>query len=207
VPSKDLAQFLPTSVQKSFFMLSRSARAVLDTALGKYRPGRTDLISVGGITRLKPALRLMTYYRLMIQEVTGTEVVISYTRWLEAVIVKGTENQEVYVTFSPQFERISLETKSAFRVIFPRTGQFQTPESIFDSFFRLGNKVRRWRIPAYFAGGTSTGVRPGVDQGSGGQCHSRSALASLAELPATGDRRRRSGALFAKVFTNEFVQL
>ena len=28
-----------------------------------------------------------------------------------AVIVKGTENQEVYVTFSPQFERISLETK------------------------------------------------------------------------------------------------
>ena len=24
-----------------------------------------------------------------------------YTRWLEAVIVKGTENQEIYVTFSP----------------------------------------------------------------------------------------------------------
>jgi len=111
VPSKDPAQFLPTSLQKSYFMLSRSARAVLDTALGKYRPGRTDLISVGGITQLKPALRLMTYYRLMVQEVTGAEVVISYTRWLEAVIVKGTENQEVYVTFSPQFERIWLETK------------------------------------------------------------------------------------------------
>jgi hypothetical protein len=27
------------------------------------------------------------------------------------VIVKGTENQEVYVTFSPQFERIWLEAK------------------------------------------------------------------------------------------------
>ncbi len=80
MPSKDPAQFLPTSVQKSYFMLSRSARAVLDTALGKYRPGRTDLISVGGITQLKPALRLMTYYRLMAQEVTGPEVVISYTR-------------------------------------------------------------------------------------------------------------------------------
>ena len=100
-------------------MLSRSARAVLDTALGKYRPGRTDLISVGGITRLKPALRLMTYYRLMIQEVTGTEIVISYTRWLEAVIVKGTENQEVYVTFSPQFERIWLETKKRLSGMFP----------------------------------------------------------------------------------------
>ena len=35
----------------------------------------------------------------------------SYTRWLEAVIVKGTENQEVYVTFSPLFERIWLESK------------------------------------------------------------------------------------------------
>ena len=35
-------------------MLSRSTRAVLDTALRKYRPGRTDLISVGGIAQLKP---------------------------------------------------------------------------------------------------------------------------------------------------------
>ena len=76
--SKDPAQFLPTSVQKSYFMLSRSARAVLDTALQKYRPGRTDLILVGGIAQLKPALRLMTYYRLAIQEVTGAEVLTSY---------------------------------------------------------------------------------------------------------------------------------
>jgi hypothetical protein len=68
--------------------------------------------------------------------------VVSYTRWLEAVIVKGTENQQVYVTFIPQFERIWLETKKRL-VCFPRTGQFQTPEPIFDSFFRLGNKVRQ----------------------------------------------------------------
>ena len=40
-------------------MLSRAERAVLDTALQKYRPGRTDLIPVGGIAQLKPALRLM----------------------------------------------------------------------------------------------------------------------------------------------------
>jgi hypothetical protein len=32
VASKDPAQFLPTSIEKSYFMLSRSARAVLDTA-------------------------------------------------------------------------------------------------------------------------------------------------------------------------------
>jgi hypothetical protein len=82
VTKSDPAEFLPTSVQKSYFMLSRSASAVLDTALRKYRPGRSDLIPVGGITQLKPALQLMTAYRLMIQEVTGAEVMTSYTRWL-----------------------------------------------------------------------------------------------------------------------------
>ena len=60
--SKDPAEFLPTSVQKSYFMLSRSSRAVLDTAIQKYRPGRSELILVGGIAQLKPALRLMMDY-------------------------------------------------------------------------------------------------------------------------------------------------
>jgi hypothetical protein len=71
VANKDPAQYLPTSVQKSYFMLSRSARAVLDTALQKYRPGRSDPILVGGIAQLKPALRLMMSYRLVIREVEG----------------------------------------------------------------------------------------------------------------------------------------
>jgi hypothetical protein len=61
------AQFLPTSVQKSYFMLSHSARSVLDIALQKYRPGRTDPILVGGIAQLKPALQLMTAYRVVIR--------------------------------------------------------------------------------------------------------------------------------------------
>ena len=85
VTNRDPAQFLPTGVQKSYFMLSRATRAVLDTALQKYRPGQSDPILVGGITLLKPALQLMTSYRLVIQEVTGAEVLTSYTRWLESV--------------------------------------------------------------------------------------------------------------------------
>jgi hypothetical protein len=88
-------------------MLSRSARAVLDTALQKYRPGRSEPILVGGIAQLKPALRLMAAYRLVIQEVEGAEVLTSYTRWLESMRLKEGENQEVYVAFSPRFERIS----------------------------------------------------------------------------------------------------
>jgi hypothetical protein len=40
---------------------------------------------VGGDNRLKPALRLMTDYRLMIEEIQDAEVITSYTRWVEAV--------------------------------------------------------------------------------------------------------------------------
>jgi plasmid replication initiation protein len=111
VSKSDPAEFLPTSVQKSYFMLSRSARAVLDTALRKYRPGRSELLPVGGITQLKPALQLMTAYRLMIQEVRSAEVVTSYTRWLECIQVKEGTEPEVYVAFSPRFEQIWLESK------------------------------------------------------------------------------------------------
>jgi len=67
---KDPAQFLPTSVQKSYLMLSRAARAVLDSALQKYRPRQSKPILVGGLSLLKPALRLMTSYRLVIEDVT-----------------------------------------------------------------------------------------------------------------------------------------
>jgi plasmid replication initiation protein len=111
VTKSDPDQFLPTSVQKSYFMLSRSTRAVLDTALRKFRPGRTDLIPVGGIAQLKPALRLMTSYRLTIRDVVGNEVLTSYTRWLESVEVKEGADPEVYVAFNPRFERIWLESK------------------------------------------------------------------------------------------------
>jgi hypothetical protein len=62
VTSSDPAKYLPTSVQKSYFMLSRPVRAVLDTALQKYRASRSEPVLVDGITLLKPALRLMTDY-------------------------------------------------------------------------------------------------------------------------------------------------
>jgi hypothetical protein len=48
---------------------------------------------------------------LVIQEVEGPEVLTSYTRWIESVQLKEGENQEVYVTFSPRFERIWLESR------------------------------------------------------------------------------------------------
>ena len=53
----------------------------------------------------------MTDYRLMIENIKDAEVITSDTRWVEAVQVRGAENQEVYLTFSPRFEHIWLESK------------------------------------------------------------------------------------------------
>jgi hypothetical protein len=92
-------------------MLGGPERAVLNLALEKYRPGRSEPILIGGANALKPVLQLMNVYWLRIDEIKGGAVVTSYTRWLECVQVKGTENQEIYVTFSPLFERIWLESK------------------------------------------------------------------------------------------------
>jgi hypothetical protein len=79
VTDKDLEQFLPIGVQKSYFMLSDVERAILDTALEKYQPGQSEPILVGDKKVLKPALRLMTRYRLKIEEVLDGRAVTSYT--------------------------------------------------------------------------------------------------------------------------------
>jgi plasmid replication initiation protein len=108
--NKDPAQYLPTNVQKSYFMLSTAERAVLNSALEKYRLGQSEPILVGGVNLLKPALRLMSAYRLKIEEINDGEFITSYARWVEVVQARG-ENQEVYLTFSPRFKRIWMETK------------------------------------------------------------------------------------------------
>src|SRR5580704_10919941 len=108
---KGLCEFLPTSVQKSYFLLSNAEREGFNSALEKYQPGESGPILVGGNNLLKPALRLMSDYRVVLEEVKGAELVTTYTRWLETVQLRGVDNQEVYLTFSPRFERIWLESK------------------------------------------------------------------------------------------------
>jgi plasmid replication initiation protein len=84
---------------------------VLNIGLQKYRRGQSEPILIGGEKLLKPALRLMSDYRLRMDEIKGAEVITSYTRWLESVQARGAEDPEVYLTFSPSFERIWLESK------------------------------------------------------------------------------------------------
>src|SRR5882757_5177919 len=109
---KGLEESLPIGVQKSYFMLAETERNLLNFALEKYRPGQSEPILVGsGQKVLKPALRLAANYRLAIEEIKGSQAITSYTRWVEAVQVRGTENPEIYLTFSPRFEPIWLELK------------------------------------------------------------------------------------------------
>jgi hypothetical protein len=111
VIDKGLEESLPIGVQKSYFMLTETERNMLNSALEKYRPGQSAPILVGGAKVLKPALRLAANYRLVIEEIKGSQVITSYTRWVDAVRVLGTDSPEVYLTFSPQFEHIWLELK------------------------------------------------------------------------------------------------
>jgi hypothetical protein len=55
----------------------------------------------------------MIWYRFVIEEITDAGVITNYTRWLDAVQVREAEDKEVYVTFSPRFERIWLESKKS----------------------------------------------------------------------------------------------
>jgi hypothetical protein len=70
---------------------------------------------LGGIGQIKPALRLMTSYRLVIPEAEGAEVLPVFQLHPMARIraIKRRESQQVYVEFNPRFERIWLEAKNA----------------------------------------------------------------------------------------------
>ena len=152
-------------------MLSRSARAVLDTALQKYRPGRTDLIPVGGIAQLKPALRLMMSYRLVVREVVGAEVFTSYTRWLECVQVKeGGAGSLRSIQSAIRADLAGIKETPA-GVHGAEAGQHRAAEPVRSPPLQLGEEIRRGRNQKHFAGRPSKGVRPGVDQGCGRKCH------------------------------------
>jgi len=95
VIDKGLEESLPIGVQKSYFMLTEAERNLLNFALEKYRSGQNEPILVGGQRNLKPALRLAANYRLVIEEIKGSQAITSYTRWVDAVQVRGTENPEI----------------------------------------------------------------------------------------------------------------
>ena len=111
VIDKGLEESLPIGVQKSYFMLTEAERNLLNFALEKYRSGQNEPILVGDQRILKPALRLAANYRLVIEEIKDAQAITSYTRWVDAVQVRGTENPEIYLTFNPRFEHIWLELK------------------------------------------------------------------------------------------------
>ena len=180
VVRKGLPESLPTSVQKSYFMLSDSERNVLNIGLQKYRPGQSAPILIGGENLLKPALRLMSDYRLRIDEIKGAEVVTSYTRWLEAVIAAGNGKsgslRNIQSTIRAHLAGIQEATPP---VHCQRTGQSRTTKPIFDSLVQLGQKVRISRYEAHLVGGLAKSARVAVSKRCGRKDHPRSSVADL----------------------------
>jgi hypothetical protein len=70
-PFGHIHSFLPSLAQISF--LGRQQHAIL----------------VGGDNRLKRALRLISDYRLVIEEIKEAKAITSYTRWVDAVQARG----------------------------------------------------------------------------------------------------------------------
>ncbi len=166
------------------------------SALEKYRPGQSEPILIGGEKLLKPALRLMSFYRLRIDEIKGAAVVTSYTRWLGSVQARGAENQEVYVAFSPRFERIWLESKKRLpEYVSQKPANLGTAKSICDPPLRLGQKIRLGRKEAHLFGAPSKSARAGVGKRRRRKYHPRSSATDLGELSSEGAwtlRLRRS---------------
>jgi hypothetical protein len=127
-------------------MLSPAEPAVLDAAFQKYRAGRNEPVLVGGITLLKPALRLMTDYRLTIQEVEGPGVLTSYTRWIESGATQGRRKPGSLRDVQPPIRTHLVRVKEAPSELYgAKAGQHRAPEPIRSSPVQLGKEIRRGR--------------------------------------------------------------
>ena len=116
--NRHLCSRLTIAAQKLYRLLSRKAiscitdaeRNVLNIGLKKFRPGQSEPILVGGEKLLKPALGLMSDFRLRIDEIKGAEVVTSYTRWLASVETRGAEIRSLF-SVQPELRAQWLESK------------------------------------------------------------------------------------------------
>jgi hypothetical protein len=73
-PRKNLVKYLPMGVQKSYFLLPKSEREILNTALQQYQSDQHDPNRIGGTALLKTALQLMSAHRLELLEKVALRV-------------------------------------------------------------------------------------------------------------------------------------
>jgi hypothetical protein len=135
---------------------------------------------VGSHKVLKPALRLMKLYRLAIDEIQDGQAVTRYTRWIDAVEVRGAQEQEVYLSFSPRFEHIWLKSKQRLLKFADKKpaniglrSQYAPPP------VRLGEDIRLGRHLAHFFGTASKGARAGIDTRCSRKYYPTSAITGL----------------------------
>jgi hypothetical protein len=87
------------------------------TSIGTKTLELTRMVSQRACRRRRNALANV------IEESTDAAVTTNHTRWVDSVQVKVTENQEVYVTFSPFRAHLARVQETAIGVRCPETGQ------------------------------------------------------------------------------------
>jgi hypothetical protein len=102
---------------------------------------------------------------------------------VEAVQVRGAENQEVYLINIQSALRTHLAgiEEASPRVYCRETSQYWAPNPVRSPSVQLGEKVRHGRNQAHFIGAASESARAGVDKGRGWKDHPRSAFSGLGE--------------------------
>jgi hypothetical protein len=184
---KGLTEVLPTSIQKSYFLLKDAERGVLNIALEKYRPGQSGPILVGDFKVFKPALRLMTWYRLVIEEIHDSHVTTSFTRWLDAVQVRGADDKEVYVTFSPRFEHLWLESKKRLlKYADQKPAQMELRSQYAIRLYGWAKKHVTVGKKTRPIGAAPKSARAGIGKRCRGKLHSRGSVADLGEPASEG---------------------
>jgi len=141
-------------------MLTDAERNVLNIGLQKYRPGQSEPILIGGEKLLKPALRLMSEYRLRVDEIKGAEVVTSYTRWLASVEARGIGKSGGLRCFQSELRTYLARIKEASPgVRFPETSQYSAPEPVCFAALCFGQKICRGGKKAHLFGAAPKGPR------------------------------------------------
>ncbi|HTD15353.1 MAG TPA: hypothetical protein VK673_09250 [Chthoniobacterales bacterium] len=99
-------------------------------------------------------------------EIKDFQVITSYTRWVDAVQMKGTTDNEVYLTFSPRFMRLWLESKRRLLDLSdPKAGGYRTSQPVCPTPLHVGETPRPSWNQAYHRGRTMTFLLPAMPSG------------------------------------------
>jgi hypothetical protein len=135
----------------------------------------------------KPALRLMSDYRLRIDEIKDDAVFTIYSRWLESVQARGNGKsaslRKLQSSIRAHLARIE---KASAGVCRGETGQYWDPEPIIASAVQLGEKICLGRHEVHFVGAAPQSPRTGFRKRRRRKRHPKCSFTRVGEFSPKG---------------------